>query len=163
MTHFKEKALSSSPIQPVCWYRKVDDTLVVLRKDKYPTSLLQHLNTQHSRIKFTMETVNDNKLPFLDVLVSRDPCNKIQTTVYRKPINSDQYIHFNSTHPPKTKSGVISTLTRRAKKICSRSDDLEHELNHLQRVFTNLNQYPTKLVKRTIAITLQDKPKLTKH
>ncbi|XP_046555651.1 uncharacterized protein LOC124264915 [Haliotis rubra] len=101
MTHFEEEALASSPIQPVCWYRKVGDIFVVLRKDQDPTSLLQHLNTQHSRIKFTMETENDNKLPFLDVLISRDPCNKIQTAVNRKPTHSDQNIHFNSKPTPK--------------------------------------------------------------
>ncbi|XP_067685323.1 uncharacterized protein [Haliotis asinina] len=113
MTHFEEKSLVSSPIHPVCWYRKVDDTFVILRKDQDPTSLLQHLNTQHPRIKFTMETENDNKLTFLDVFVSRDPCNKkTKTTLYRKPTHSDKYIHFNSNHPPKTKSGVISTLRR---------------------------------------------------
>ncbi|XP_067670863.1 uncharacterized protein [Haliotis asinina] len=107
-----------------------------------------------------MEMENDNKLPFLDALVSRDPCNnKIKTTVYRKPTYSDQYIHFNSNHPTKTKSGVISTLTKCAKNICSSSDDLEQELSHLQHVF---NQYPSNLVKRTISTTLQDNPKLTK-
>ncbi|XP_046550408.1 uncharacterized protein LOC124260192 [Haliotis rubra] len=162
MTHFEEQALASSPTQPVCWYRKVDDTFVILRKDQDPTSLLQHLNTQHPRIKFTMETERDSALPFLDVHVSRDPCKKIQTKVYRKPTHSDQYIHFNSNHPPKTKSGVISTLTKRAKNICSSNHDLEHELNHLQHVSTSLNKYPTNLVMRAISTTLHDKPKLTK-
>ncbi|XP_046562032.1 uncharacterized protein LOC124271014 [Haliotis rubra] len=131
MTHFEEQALASSPIQPVCWYRKVDGTFVILRKDQDPTSLLQHLNTQHPRIKFSMETKRDSTLPFLDAHVSNDPCKKIQTKVYRNPTHSDYH-------------------------------DLEHELNHLQHVFTSLNQYPTNLVKRTISTTLHDKPKLTK-
>ncbi|XP_067662783.1 uncharacterized protein [Haliotis asinina] len=164
MTHFEEKALASSPIHPVCWFRKVDDTFVILRKDQDSTSLLQHLNTENPRIKFTMETENGNKLPFVDVLVSRDPCNnKIETAVYRKPTHSDQYIHFNSNHPPKIKPGVTSTLTRRAKNICSSNDDIQQELSHLQHVFTNFNQYPYNLVKRTISTTLQDNPKLTKQ
>ncbi|XP_046574760.1 uncharacterized protein LOC124282776 [Haliotis rubra] len=108
MTHFEEETLASFPIQPVCLYRKVDDTFVILGKDQHPTSLHQHLNTQHPRIKFTMETENDNKLPFHNVLVSRDPCDTIQTKVYRTPTHSDQYIHFYFNHPPKTKFDVIS-------------------------------------------------------
>ncbi len=109
-----------------------------------------------------METESDSTLLFLDVHVSRDPCKRIQTTVYRKHTHSDQYIHFNSNHTPKTKSRVIWTLTKRAKNICSSSHDLEHKLNHLQHVFTSLNQYPSNLVKRTISSTVHNKPKVTK-
>ncbi|XP_071099207.1 uncharacterized protein [Haliotis cracherodii] len=44
MTHFEQQALTTSPIQPICWYRKVDDTFVILKQDQDPTLLLQHLN-----------------------------------------------------------------------------------------------------------------------
>ncbi|XP_067682687.1 uncharacterized protein [Haliotis asinina] len=133
MTDLEDKALETAPFKPSCWYRKVDDTFVVLQPEQDPIQLLAHLNEIHPRIKFTTETEHNNQLPFLDVLVSRTSCNQLQTSVYRKPTHTDQYIHFKSNHPPKVKTGVISTLTRRAKNICSAN--LHEEIEHLRKVF----------------------------
>ena len=114
MTDLVEKALLISPYHSVCWYRKVDDTFVILQPDQDPQQLLDHLNAQQPRIKFTIENENNNQLPFLDVLVTRTPNNELSTSVYRKPTHTDQFIHHQSNHPPKVKTGIITTLTRRA-------------------------------------------------
>ena len=165
MTNFEQQALSTSLIQPTCWFRKVDDTFVILPHDNDPTKLLQHLNQQHPRIQFTFETETNSQIPFLDVLVTRTADNTIQTSVYRKPTHTDQYIHFNSNHPLRTKTGIISTLARRAHKLSS--DNPESELKHLRHVFTKLNHYPTKTVdvvinKVTTDTTNTPTPKPTK-
>ena len=34
--------------------------------------------------------------------------------------------------------------------ICSDTDDLETEIKHLERVFCEINEYPTKIVKKII-------------
>ncbi|XP_046548528.1 uncharacterized protein LOC124258500 [Haliotis rubra] len=89
MTSFEESALSTAPFQPLCWYRKVDDTFTTIDKQDDPAQLLQHLNNQHPRIKFTMETEQNRQLPFLDVaLQSTD--KGLVTSVYRKPTHTDQ-------------------------------------------------------------------------
>ncbi|XP_046567311.1 uncharacterized protein LOC124275715 [Haliotis rubra] len=159
MTELEDKALLTSPIAPICWYREADDTFVVLKPNDNPEHLLNHLNSQHPRMQFTMEEESDNKLPFLDVLVKKED-NKLSTTVYRKPTHTDQYRHFTSNHALEVKKGIISTLTRRAKNICSTTEALETELNHLRHVFVPYNQYPQKLVNNVITITLKprDKP-----
>ncbi|XP_067664187.1 uncharacterized protein [Haliotis asinina] len=54
MTSFEHQALSSSLIKPTCWFRKVDDTFVILPQANDPSALLQHLNQQHPRIQFTL-------------------------------------------------------------------------------------------------------------
>ncbi|XP_067660465.1 uncharacterized protein [Haliotis asinina] len=162
MTSFEQQALSTSLIKPTCWCRKVDDTFVILPHDNDPSQLLQHLNQHHPRIQFTVETENNSQLPFLDVLVTRNTDNTIQTSVYRKPTHTDQYLHCDSNHPLRTKTGVISTLTRRAVKFSSLPP--KPELNHLRHVFTKLNNYPIKLVDRIINSTINPtpKPKTTK-
>ncbi|XP_046567176.1 uncharacterized protein LOC124275615 [Haliotis rubra] len=119
MTEQEDKALLTSPIAPICWYRKVDDTFVVLNPNDNPEHLLNHLNFQHPRMQFTMEEQSDNKLPFLDVLVKKEDI-KLSTTVYRTPTHTNQYLHFTSNNPLQVKKGIISTLTRRAKNICSK-------------------------------------------
>ncbi|XP_067660204.1 uncharacterized protein [Haliotis asinina] len=152
MTSFEKQALNTATIKPTCWYRKVDDTFVILRQDQDPATLLQHLNQQHPRVQFTLETETNGQLPFLDVLVTRAPDNKIETSVYRKPTHSDQYIHFDSNHPLKTQTGIISTLTRRAINLSPISPS--GEIEHLRRVFTKFNHYPPKLVDKMIRSTL---------
>ncbi|XP_067671794.1 uncharacterized protein [Haliotis asinina] len=152
MSDLEEKALLTSPFQPMCWYRKVDDTFVVLKPDNDPLELLNHLNKQHPTVKFTMEAETNNQIPFLDILVSRNHSNQLQTTVYRKPTHTNQYVHYQSNHPPRVKSGIISTLTRRAKNVSSIK--LHEEINHLRDVFVNLNDYPPQPVNRKIAATL---------
>ena len=106
-----------------------------------------------------MEEEHQNQLPFLDVKVTKDNNNKLQTSVYRKPTHTDQYLHFTSHHPLQVKTGIIATLARRARNICSTQDSLETELNHLRHVFTHFNDYPPELVNKTIQNTLNPPPK----
>ncbi|XP_067672623.1 uncharacterized protein [Haliotis asinina] len=155
MTSFEEAALSTAPFQPLCWYRKVDDTFTTIAYDNDPNELLNHLNDQHPRIKFTMETETNQHLPFLDVSLHTTD-DGLRTSVYRKPTHTDQYIHYNSCHHPQIKQAIIATLTRRAKALCH-PDALNNELDHLRKTFTTLNGYPPQLVTATINKTLKDR------
>lgn len=58
-------------IKPTPWIRYAD------------VEFLTHLNNQDENIKFTMEIDNDKMLPFLNV----------GHTVYRKPTNTNIYLH----------------------------------------------------------------------
>ena len=84
MTDFEERAHVAATYQLFCWFRKVDNTFVMLNNGQDSYALLQHLNSQHPRIEFAMEKENGEKIPFLDVLVIRDD-NAIKTIVYRIP------------------------------------------------------------------------------
>ena len=64
------------------WKRFVDDTYC-LATSEYIDSILLSLNYFHQNIKFTFEIEKDNTIPFLDILIIRNP-RKIETTVYRK-------------------------------------------------------------------------------
>ena len=74
------------------WRRYVDDTFVFI-KTGYVEHVLVRLNSFHKNIQFTYELENQNKLPFLDVLLIRRG-NKIETTIYRKSINNDIYLNW---------------------------------------------------------------------
>ena len=70
------------------WLRYVDDTFTAVHKDEIDF-LHEHLNKQNTYIQFTREIEENGKIPFLDCLVSRDN-NKLRTTIYRKPTNTDR-------------------------------------------------------------------------
>ena len=88
MESFKQQAITTSAYKPRIWKRYVDDTFTILDR-RNVDSLLQHLNNMQPPIRFTMETENDYKLAFLDTAVSREPDGRLTTSVYRKPMHTD--------------------------------------------------------------------------
>ena len=73
------------------WKRYVDNIFCYVKIGTV-NDILNELNGFHQNIQFTQELEKKNKLAFLDVLLI---CNKdtIETTVYRKPTNSDEYLN----------------------------------------------------------------------
>ena len=65
------------------WYRYVDDVFAIV-KGHLVEDLLNHLNSQHGSISFTVELECDGRLPFMDVLLQRRKDGTINTGVYRK-------------------------------------------------------------------------------
>ena len=57
------------------WWRFVDDTITFVKNDSI-AYVLDQLNSFHEQIQFTYEVEHNNKLPFLDVLLIKNP-NKI--------------------------------------------------------------------------------------
>ena len=101
-------------------------------------------------IQFTVEYEIDNKLPFLDVLVRHNPLNhKFEFSVYRKPTNSEGYIHFYSFHSENIKSNVIVNFVIRAYRICE-PQFLDQELMHIRKTFKNLC-YPEHFIEKAFS------------
>ena len=72
MNHLETKALSDYHGKlPSTYRRYVDDTLLFFNSELDVLPFFNHMNSQHKNIRFTMEMENDNKLPFLDILITR--------------------------------------------------------------------------------------------
>ena len=69
-------------------------------------------------LKFTFKK-KGKCLPFLDVYVERTD-NGFETSVYRKPTFTGQYLRRKSFSPLKRKISQISTLVHRALMICTK-------------------------------------------
>ena len=90
-----------------------------------------------------MEKEQDNKLPFLDVLVTRtEP--RFRSSVYRKPTFTGQYLNFNSHHPYTVKKGIVRCLQHRAKTISSDTDAYQEEMISLRHNL-HRNNYPESI------------------
>ncbi|BHF65157.1 hypothetical protein SprV_0200816600 [Sparganum proliferum] len=132
--------------RPKFWARYVDDTFVIIKREMVQT-FHNVLNSVSPDIQFTMEAESNNELPFLDVLVHRNPNGHLKTTVYRKAANTRQILSYHSKHPLSHKRSCVRTLYKRADTHCSEPDDKRSELRHLQRLFM-ANGYPRNFIER---------------
>ena len=131
MEEFEVKALQSFPNPPSLWLRFVDDTFVI-NKAEHSQDLLLHINNQDPHIQFTVEPTQQGSLPFLDTLVTIQPDNTFNTSVYRKPTHTDQYLHWDSNHHITAKHSVFNTLAHRVKTVFSTQENLDKELLHIR-------------------------------
>ncbi len=70
-------------------------------------------------MKFTKEEEHDNKLAFLDVLITTTDNDTLNTEVYRKKTHTDQILNCNSNHPTQHKISCIKTLFNRIETHCN--------------------------------------------
>ncbi|XP_076064996.1 uncharacterized protein LOC143039031 [Oratosquilla oratoria] len=107
------------------------------------------LTSKNIAIQFEMEKEVEGKLPFLDVLVTRNG-HSLSTSVYRKSMNTYRLLNYESSHPACHKRSVVKTLWSRAERVCSTDHSLKEERNRLRKVF-RANGYPNKMGKRWTA------------
>ena len=130
--------------------RKVDNTFVITKHDK--REKLDELKKFNCKVQFTYESTTNNTLPFLDCLIKRDNEGRLQTKVYRTKTHTGQYLHYTSNQSEHVKIGIIKTLVRRAKIVCSTEESSTDELDYIKKI--RLNGYPEKLITKTIKQTL---------
>ena len=109
----------------------VDDTFVLWPHQEDDKKLRDHVNSVRPSIQFTMEKEQDNKLPFLDVLVTCTE-QRFRSSVYRKPLFTGQYLSFNSHHPYNVKKEIVRCLQHRAKTISGDVDAYQEEMISLR-------------------------------
>ena len=116
--------------------RYVDDILAILKDSSVVYPFLRFLNSLHPNIRFTVEEEVHDSLPFLDILITRNP-SSISTAVYRKSTHSGVYTHYSSFVPFKFKRQLITNLVDRAYQLCSNWEILHRELENLRVTFMN--------------------------
>ena len=113
--------------------------------------VLNKLNAYHPKIQFTKEVEERGSISFLDVAIKRNETDgTMETAVYRKPTNTDIYIHWKAHAPSSWKIATLKNLVQRAILVSSTKHALEEELHHLKRVFCSVNDYPEQLVEEVI-------------
>ena len=144
------EVLESGPIEGILppgttWLRYVDDTWVAVPEGTNDSELLAALNAIHPTVKFTMEAEADGMIPFLDTKVHRRG-NCLKFSVYRKPTNKDDFVHYYSAHPESVKTQCILGFMLRAYRICD-AEFIEDEIEYIKQSFKKLC-YPVSLIHR---------------
>ena len=147
--------LSSQPLQPLCWLRFIDDIFMIWPHSREALdSFLQNLNTNYP-VNFT-HNVSPHHVTFLDVDLFLEQ-GTIRTKVHIKPTNAQQYLHYNSCHPPHSMKSLPYSLAVRGKRICSDPKDLSEYCQKLTVAFRSRG-YPATLVNNQIARVLNPPP-----
>ena len=145
---YHDSKLFSWVQKPTIYFRYVDDTFAIFKQEGDVDDFLVTLNRLHPALKFTFEKEQDGKLPFLDILVERTEL-AFETSVYRKPTFSGQYIRWESFSPRKRKTNLIATLVHRALMICTKNK-LKQEIDFIKNILLN-NGYPEDIVLKHIS------------
>ena len=100
MGHFEEKHIYPEINNDCLFYtRYIDDIfLIYTGGERKLIEFLTKLNTAHDSIKFEFEK-STKSIAFLDTLVYIDDKRQLQTTLYTKPTDTHNYLHFKSAHP----------------------------------------------------------------
>ena len=173
MCHYERRWLDSCPTDfaPLFYRRYVDDCFLLFKDPTHADQFLAYLNSKHCSIKFSMEKESNGKLPFLDVLVTKD-AGRFHTSVYRKPSFSGLGTSFFSFISKSLKFSAISSAIFRAYHVSSSYFSFHSELEFVRRFFKE-NGFPLKIVNSFIRRFLDrrfcrsprtfDVPKLVKY
>ena len=71
--------------------RYVDDTLVLIKKDKLQ-HVLNSFNSFDKNLRFSADTFSDGNIHFLDIKIF----NNGETDIYIKDTNTGLYVHYHS-------------------------------------------------------------------
>ena len=67
------------------------------------------------------------------------------TSLYNKPTDCHQYLHYKSSHPEHTKRSIIYSQTLRVKRVCSQESDFKKHSSKLKSWFFKRG-YPQKFI-----------------
>ena len=136
MAYFEEKFIYPLiDAKTLLYLRFIDDIFMIWTKsEKDLIEFLNELNTKHTSIKFEFK-YSRQQIEFLDTLLYIDNNNKLQTTLYKKPTDRQNYLHSKSEHPYSLKKSIAYSQVLRIKRICSTQNEFEkHSSNLLQQL-----------------------------
>ena len=136
MSEFEEKYIYHLIKNKFSSYlRFIDDIFIVWTKSENQLkSFVNEINKKHHSIKFDFE-FSKEKIEFLDTLVYKDYHNRLQTTLYKKPTDRQNYLHAKSAHPLSLKKSIPYSQALRIKRLCSTFDEYKKHSNDMVQRF----------------------------
>ena len=165
MGYFEEKFIYPIINSECLFYtRYIDDIFLIYTGGEAKLiEFLTNLNTLHDSIKFDYEK-SKKSIAFLDTLVYIDNNRQLQTTLYTKPTDTHNYLHFQSAHPKHLKQSLPYSQALRIRRICSQNSDLIIHSEKLKKQFKARGYKDTLVeeqIKKAVTINREDTLKLT--
>ena len=153
MSDFEDKHIYSYHKQPLVWLKFIDDIFFIWEDGQESLDVfLKHLNQVHNSIKFTYETSRE-RVNFLDTWIQVNKEGKIDTDLYTKPTDSNNYLHYTSAHPTHNKKGIPYGQFLRLRRICSDEKSFVDHCIEKGRHFLRRG-YPEDLIRTAFSKTL---------
>lgn len=138
------------------WYKYVDDVLALfLGTKRQLNTFLNFINSLHSKIGFTMEFEENNKINFLDLTIKKHQ-NKLKFEIFHKPTHIDTVIHNSSAHPFANKLAAFHSYIHRLINVPLSDSDFQKELNIIKQIAVN-NGYVPSLIEQILSKKLYSK------
>ena len=93
------------------------------------------LNSIHERVQFTREEEEEKSIAFLDVYITREDNNKLSTSIYRKPSNTNLTMKPNSCQHPNTAIATFKGEICRAYRLCTSEEQARKEIEFTINLF----------------------------
>ena len=138
MAHLEENhmLIEQSVPQPLHYRRYADDTFCLFKTLEDAYSFLEFINSVDPSTKFDIEIESEQKLPFLDTVVSRVNGQQYPViSTYVKPTDKGLFYNFASFVPSKYKGNLVGTLTYRAYKIASNYNIFNVDIQKIREKF----------------------------
>ena len=124
-------------------FRYIDDIIGIYEGN--PADIPQIFNeTVDENIKLTY-VIGGDHLEALDLKLKLNANGKITTSLFRKPTDNHQFVHWASHHPPHLKRSLPYSQLIRIKRNCSHDEDFEKEATTLIERF-KARKYPARIL-----------------
>ena len=161
MDKHKTKFLETQILKPLDWFRYIDDIFFVwIHGEEKLNKFMEDFNSFCDGIKFTYEFDKDS-ISFLDIKVIASN-GKLTTSLYDKPADCHQYLHYKSSHPEHTKRSIIYSQIVKVNRVCSQESDFKEHSSKLKSWFLKRG-YPQKTIDTEIKNVLGDRNRKIKN
>ena len=118
MCDFVREHLFNWTYQPRFYKQYRDDSFgICLHGESTLLQYLEHINTLHPSIKFTL--TYGKQIHFLDLILTLTNWGSIQTETFYKPTDTFQFLDAHSCHPPSIIKNIPKSHFRRHMRNCS--------------------------------------------
>ena len=125
MGRFEQQLLNEYPLKFKLWVRFIDDVFCIWEHGEAELlKFIEYANQQNASIKFTHE-YDSKQINFLDTTVKVDTDRTLYTSLYNKPTDTFDYLHYSSAHPSHCKTAGPRGQLIRIRRICKKDTDFE--------------------------------------
>ena len=147
MDEVETEFLKSQELQPFLWLRYIDIFFIWTHGTQELDYFHNELNKFHSNLSCTYETSKE-RVNFLDLNASLRN-GAISTSLYVKPRDGHQYLHFESYHPEHIKNSIQYSQALWLSRICSSEKDFKGHVDRMKEWFL-ARYYPENVVNEQI-------------
>ena len=112
------------------------------------------MNTRHKNIKFTIEKERDQKLSFLDVLITKTSNDRV-TTNYKKSTDTGLLTNHLSFIPTRHKLALVKIFVDRLCKISNTWSGFHNDMEKTKSILQK-NLFPPDLIDKVVRNYLND-------